>query len=40
MTTLLAVEEIDVAPEATRTGKRAMRKVPSPSWPTKLTPQA
>jgi hypothetical protein len=40
MTTLFAVAEIDVAPEATRTDVTAVRLCPSPTCPTWLTPHA
>jgi len=39
MTSVL-VEETEVAPLATGTGKGAARRVPFPTWPAELLPQA
>jgi hypothetical protein len=40
MTTSFAVEEIAVAPDATRTGFLMVRVIPLPTCPTWLTPHA
>jgi hypothetical protein len=40
MSTLLAVAEIAVTPEATSTGLLATWYVPLPTWPAKLMPHA